>query len=69
MLKNIVKLEVQIGEKLYHLFCDTDSPIAHVKEAIFQLTKIVADIEENILSAQKKEPESQQPEVNTEEVK
>ncbi len=67
MLTNLVKLEVKVAEKVYHFLCDHDSPIEHVKEAIFQITKIVADVEAKILEAQKKEPEAPQPEVKAEE--
>jgi hypothetical protein len=66
MLKNITQLEVKIAEKVYQLLCDNDSPIGHVKEALFQLTKMVAKIEEDLLATQKP-PEIQevkQPEEN-----
>ncbi len=52
-MKNITQLEVKVGEKIYHLFCDNDSPIGHVKEALFQLTKMVAKIEEDLIASQK----------------
>jgi predicted nucleic acid-binding protein len=54
MLKNIIQLTAQVDEKLYHLLCDNDSLIEHVKEALFQLTKMVAEIEEKIKESQKK---------------
>ena len=61
MLKNVVKLEVKVAEKVYHLFCDNDSPIGDVKEALFQLTKDVAEIEERILLETKKIEEESKP--------
>jgi hypothetical protein len=36
MLKNLIRLEHKIGEKVYHFLCDTDSPIGEVKEALMQ---------------------------------
>ncbi len=71
MLKNIVRLEVRVAEKIYHLLCDNDSPINDVKEAIFQFTKIVCDIEEKIKESQKPAPKQEkvsEPEAKTEEV-
>ena len=46
MLKNISKLEIQIAEKVYQLLCDSDSPIHHVKEALFQFQKYIGHIED-----------------------
>ncbi len=66
MLKNIVKLEVQVAEKMYCFLCDNDSPIDHVKEAIFQITKIVGDIEANLIAA-KKEQEAKPAEAQAQE--
>jgi hypothetical protein len=48
MLKNISKLEIQVGEKMYHFYCDHDSPIEHVKEALFQFQKYVGQIEDAV---------------------
>lgn len=59
MLRNVTQLTVQVGEKLYHLFCDHDSPIGHVKEAIFEFTKVVAEVEQKIKDAQKPAEEEQ----------
>jgi hypothetical protein len=69
MIKNIVELEVKVAEKIYRFICDNDSPIPEVKEAIFQLTKIVAAIEEKSMSAIKKpeEPYSEMPTQESEE--
>lgn len=48
MLKNISRLECKIGEKIYHLSCDFDSPLTEVKEAIFQFSKYIGHIEDQI---------------------
>lgn len=48
MFKNICKFEIAIGDKVYHFMCDSDSPIEHVKEAIFQIQKLVGQVEDQI---------------------
>lgn len=53
MAENIVKLEIQIEDRFYVFFCDPQSPLGHVKEALFQLTKRVGQIEDKIIEAQK----------------
>lgn len=63
MLKNITRLEHVIGDKVYHLTCDADSPIEHVKEALFNFTKFVGQIEDKIKESQQKpveEPKSEE---------
>lgn len=46
MLKNISRLECKVNEKDYQLFCDNDSPIEHVKEALFQFLKYIGQLED-----------------------
>ena len=48
MLKHIVKLEFMVVDKLYHFICDSDSPIEHIKEALFKCQHLVGQIEEQI---------------------
>lgn len=65
MLKNMSKLELQIANKVYALLVDSDSPIEHVKECLFQFQAFVAKIEEQAKAqqaAQQQAPEPQ-PEV------
>lgn len=66
----IFQLEVKVAEKNYLFICDKDSPIPEVKEAIFQLTKVVADIEQKSVSAANKqeEPYSETPTQESEEI-
>lgn len=61
MLKNIVRLEFVILDKVYHFTCDSDSPIEHIKEALFQCQKYVGSVEDQIKAqmAQKKEETSE----------
>jgi len=46
MLKNISKLEVEIENRIYQLLCDNDSPLQHVKGALFQFQKYIGHIED-----------------------
>ena len=46
MLKNISRLEHKIGERIYHLTCDADSPLGEVKETLFEFLKFVGRIED-----------------------
>lgn len=48
MLKNISKLELKVGEKVYQFICDNDSPLSDIKEAIFQFQKYIGVVEDNI---------------------
>lgn len=48
MLTNLVKLEVKVGEKIFQFLSESDAPIEHVKEAVFQFQKYVGMIEDQI---------------------
>lgn len=50
MLTNLTKLEVKVGEKVYHFLCDVDAPLNDVKVALFQLTKYVGQAEDAIMA-------------------
>ena len=52
MLKNLSKLELVIENKLYQLLCDHDSPLASVKEFLFQCQKYIGQIEDNLKAQQ-----------------
>jgi len=52
MLKNISRLESIIEGKVYHLLCDNDSPLLHVKEALCQFLKYCGNIEDQIKAQQ-----------------
>jgi hypothetical protein len=62
MLKNISKLEFQISDKSYHFLCDQDSPIDHVKEALFQFSKFIGQFEDGIKKAKLESEEKQKEE-------
>lgn len=64
MLNNISKLEFKVNQKVYQILCDIDSPLGDFKEALFQATKFVGLIEDNIKAQQEqlaKEMESKEP--------
>ena len=52
MLKNASKLELTVNGKLYQFFFDNDSPIAHIKESLFQMQKYVGMVEDNVNAQQ-----------------
>lgn len=52
MMSNLTKLEHRIGDKVYHLLCDQDSPIHEVKEALFQFLKFAGQVEDAARMAQ-----------------
>jgi hypothetical protein len=65
MLKNFSKLEVIVGHKIYQLHCDVDSPIEHVKEALFLFGKFVEQVEDSAKQAQA----ALKPQVDTAQIK
>lgn len=48
MLKNIVRLEHKVADRYYQLLCENDSPLEHIKEALFQFQKFVGQIEDQV---------------------
>ncbi len=58
MLKNIARLEAKVGEKVYQLLCDNDSPLNELKDALFQFLKYVGQIEDAV-KAQKEQAEAE----------
>ncbi len=55
MLKNLSGLECQVEERIINLTCDYDCPIPHLKEAIFQFSKFVGQIEDAAKAKQAEE--------------
>lgn len=52
MLKNISQLEHKIGDRVYHLLADSNSPLNEVKEALFEFVKFVGKLEDNAKMSQ-----------------
>lgn len=63
MLKNVLKFEFAVGSKLYHLLSDVDATIPELKDVLFQLSKIINQIEDNLKAqeAQKAQAAAQAP--------
>lgn len=66
MLTNISKLEVKVDGKSFSLLCDFDSPLTSVKEALFQFTKFIAKIQDDVAQKQKDDAEKVKDKVETE---
>ena len=58
MLKNISRLEVTVGERAYHLLCDSDSTIEELYRAISLMNEFILKHVEANASAMKKDEES-----------
>lgn len=52
MLKNFVRLEHIVADKVYHLVCDPDSPFPALKEALFEFIKYVGNLEDQAKAQQ-----------------
>lgn len=52
MLKNISRLEFNIGEKTYHFLCDIDAPIDHAKIALNEFSNYLVKLEASIREQQ-----------------
>lgn len=57
MIKNIARLEHKIGEKLFHFYCESDSSLADVKDALVQFMGYVSNVE-NTIKAQSDKSQS-----------
>ena len=57
MIKNISKLSVRVGEKVYEFLCDPDSPTGDVKLALLEILKFVGKVEDTYKEEQAKEDE------------
>ena len=60
MITALSKIEVVIENKAYQLLCDSQSPIAHVKEALFQFSKHVGAVEEAIAKMQQEQKDKEE---------
>jgi len=52
MLKNITSLTHIVEGRAYNFLCDIDSPLNHVKEALFQFQKYIGQIEDYVKEQQ-----------------
>lgn len=61
MLKNLSGLTHKIGDKFYHLMCDSDSPINEIKDSLFEFLKYIGKIEDHVKSQQELKKDFQEP--------
>lgn len=57
MVKNISGLECKVGKEIINLTCDSQCPLDHIKEALFQFQKHIGILEDSAKQAQEKEQE------------
>lgn len=43
MIRNISKIEITSGERVYHFLCELDAPIGEVHDVIMQMKGIVIE--------------------------
>jgi len=65
MIKQMVKLEHKIGDRVYNLFCDSDSPTIEIKEALSKFVAVVVNVEEKAKEAAQEENKKNEEEVIT----
>lgn len=44
MLKNIIKFEHKVGDRVYHFFCDHDSPLGEIHDALAKFKNHIVNI-------------------------
>lgn len=52
MFKQVANFTYDIGGKMFHFFCDSDSPMESLKQVVFMFTKDIGQIEEQIKAFQ-----------------
>lgn len=65
-MKNLSGLECKVEERIIKLICDSDCPLSHLKEALFQFSKYIGQIEDAAKKSQKDSVESEKIEENPE---
>jgi hypothetical protein len=66
MIKNLTQIEVNIDNKICRLIVDQDTPLTHIKEALFQFQKYIGQIEDAAKKQQEEEKLSKIEELNEE---
>ncbi len=62
MLSQLSVLAHKVGDRSFHLLCDPNSPIHEIKEALFQFSKYIANLEDQIKAQEPiKKPEESLP--------
>lgn len=52
MLKNLIALEHKVADKIISFTCAADTPLEHVKDALFQFMKYTGQIEDQVKAQQ-----------------
>lgn len=58
MLKNITRLEHKIGERIFHLMVDQDSPVNEVKDALTHFIGFCVQVEQSAAKAKEEQEKS-----------
>lgn len=65
MFKSILHLEHVIADKAFKFMCDHDAPIGAIKEALFQMQKIIGHAEDQAKMIQAQQQASLAPQENS----
>lgn len=66
MIKNLSQIEVNIENKICRFLTDFDTPLSHVKEALFQMQKYIGQIEDSAKAKQEEEKSNKIEEITEE---
>lgn len=72
MLKNFSQIEAKIADKVYHLTCDADSPIEHLKYALGYFKAFVEEFENKMkpqVQLPVEQPKVEEPKIEEEQPK
>lgn len=50
MIKTLSQIEINVENKICRFIVDHDTPLTHVKEALFQMQKYIGQIEDSVKS-------------------
>jgi hypothetical protein len=56
MIKNLSRIEIAVGERVYHFLCEVDAPIGEVHDALMQMKGFVIQKMQDIQAAQNPVP-------------
>jgi len=62
------RLETTIAEKKFSFRCENETPIEHIKEALFQFQRYIGNLEQDMRSKQASEEIINEPENISEEI-
>lgn len=62
MIKTLSQIEINIENKICRFIVDHDTPLTHVKEALFQIQKYIGQIEDAARQQQESQEKPVEPE-------